>query len=115
MLLSFLAPFAALTYGTWWLFEAQDRSGCQNSYTSECSAIFLLRDRLRLAYLANPNSPSGTMIPPERVAEVAAALPCPLLVDEAYVDFADADCLRLVAENERVMVSRTLTPFLPRP
>ncbi len=67
------------------------------------------RDRLRLAYLANPNSPSGTMIPPARVAELAAALPCPLLVDEAYVDFADGDCVRLVAENERVMVSRTLS------
>lgn len=63
----------------------------------------------RLAYLANPNSPSGTLIPPERVAELAAALPCPLLVDEAYVDFADANCLALVADNERIMVSRTLS------
>jgi histidinol-phosphate aminotransferase len=66
-------------------------------------------DGLRLVYLANPNSPSGTVVPPARVAELANALPCPLLVDEAYVDFADADCLRLVAENERVLVSRTLS------
>ena len=66
-------------------------------------------DWIRLAYLANPNSPSGTMIPPERVAELAAALPCPLLVDEAYVDFADTNCLALVAENDKIMVSRTLS------
>jgi histidinol-phosphate aminotransferase len=66
-------------------------------------------DWLRLAYLANPNSPSGTMVPPERVADIAAALPCPLLVDEAYVDFADTNCLALVAENERIMVARTLS------
>jgi histidinol-phosphate aminotransferase len=65
--------------------------------------------RLKLAFLANPNSPSGTMVPPERVREIAAALPCPLLVDEAYVDFADTNCLRLVAENEKIMVSRTLS------
>jgi histidinol-phosphate aminotransferase len=64
---------------------------------------------LKLAYLANPNSPSGTMVQPARVAELASALPCPLLVDEAYVDFADENCLSLVATNERIMVSRTLS------
>jgi histidinol-phosphate aminotransferase len=66
-------------------------------------------ERLRLAYLANPNSPSGTMLPPESVLELAAALPCPLLVDEAYVDFADSNCLSLVAANKKIMVSRTLS------
>ncbi len=66
-------------------------------------------DRLRLAYLANPNSPSGTVVPTERVAEIADALPCPLLVDEAYGDFAETNCLELVAQNEKVMVSRTLS------
>jgi histidinol-phosphate aminotransferase len=67
------------------------------------------QERLRLVYLANPNSPSGTVIPAARVAELADALPCPLLVDEAYVDFADSNCLSLVAENERVLVSRSLS------
>jgi histidinol-phosphate aminotransferase len=66
-------------------------------------------DWIRLAYLANPNSPSGTMVPPSAVAEIADTLPCPLLVDEAYVDFADTNCLSLVAENEKIMVARTLS------
>jgi histidinol-phosphate aminotransferase len=66
-------------------------------------------DRLRLAFLANPNSPSGTLLPPEEVARVADALPCPLLVDEAYADFAETNCLELVAQNEKIMVSRTLS------
>jgi histidinol-phosphate aminotransferase len=66
-------------------------------------------DWVRLVYLANPNSPSGTMIAPDRVAELAEALPCPILVDEAYVDFADANCLPLVAGNEKIMVARTLS------
>src|SRR5262245_25693170 len=66
-------------------------------------------DWIRLAFLANPNSPSGTMVPPEKVAELAEALPCPLLVDEAYVDFAETNCLSLVAENEKIMVARTLS------
>jgi histidinol-phosphate aminotransferase len=66
-------------------------------------------DWIRLAFLANPNSPSGTMAPPSSVAELAAALPCPLLVDEAYVDFAVANCVSLVAENDKIMVARTLS------
>ncbi|HEX3869877.1 MAG TPA: aminotransferase class I/II-fold pyridoxal phosphate-dependent enzyme, partial [Pirellulales bacterium] len=37
-------------------------------------------DQLRLAFLPNPNSPSGTMLPPARVRELADRLPCPLLV-----------------------------------
>ncbi len=66
-------------------------------------------DKLRLAFLANPNSPSGTVLPPERVLEIADALPCPLLVDEAYADFAETNCLGLVAQNEKIMVARTLS------
>jgi histidinol-phosphate aminotransferase len=31
------------------------------------------------------------------------------LVDEAYVDFADANCMSLVAENDKIMVARTLS------
>jgi histidinol-phosphate aminotransferase len=66
-------------------------------------------DRLKLAFLANPNSPSGTLVLPGRVAKLADALPCPLVVDEAYVDFADTNCLELVRENEKILVTRSLS------
>ena len=64
---------------------------------------------LRLAFLPNPNSPSGTRVSRERIVELAEQLPCPLLVDEAYVDFADSSCVDLVAGHERILVSRTLS------
>lgn len=64
---------------------------------------------LKLAYLANPNSPSGTLLAPGEVAAIADNLPCPLLVDEAYVDFASTNCIDLVRTNPRIMVSRTLS------
>ncbi len=64
---------------------------------------------LKLAFLANPNSPSGTLVPPERVLELAEQLPCPLLVDEAYGDFAETNCMNLVAKHERIMVSRSFS------
>ncbi len=67
------------------------------------------RDDLRLVFLANPNSPSGTVVPPQEVLEIVERLPCPLLVDEAYADFAETNCMSLVARSEKIMVSRTLS------
>jgi histidinol-phosphate aminotransferase len=66
-------------------------------------------ENLRLAYLANPNSPSGTSLAPAAVRHISHALPCPLVVDEAYADFAESNCLALVTENERVLVTRSLS------
>lgn len=64
---------------------------------------------LRLVLLPNPNSPSGTMIPPDQVEKIAGGLDCPLVVDEAYVDFAAQNCVDLVRRNERILVTRTLS------
>jgi histidinol-phosphate aminotransferase len=66
-------------------------------------------DDLRLVLLPNPNSPSGTVVPPDEVSKLADSLDCPLIVDEAYADFADQNCLKLVEKNERILVTRTLS------
>jgi histidinol-phosphate aminotransferase len=66
-------------------------------------------DRLKLVFLPNPNSPSGTVLPPARVLEIAEQLPCPLVVDEAYADFADSNCLDLVKQSDKILVSRSLS------
>jgi histidinol-phosphate aminotransferase len=63
----------------------------------------------RLVLLPNPNSPSGTVVPPEQVAVIADSLDCPLVVDEAYADFAGDHCLDLVQNNPRILVTRTLS------
>lgn len=67
------------------------------------------QEQLKLVFLPNPNSPSGTLISPAAIADMAEKLNCPLLVDEAYVDFADSNCIDLVKRNPRIMVSRTLS------
>ncbi|MGN6544338.1 MAG: histidinol-phosphate transaminase [Aureliella sp.] len=66
-------------------------------------------ERLKLVFLPNPNSPSGTLISPAEIAELAERLDCPILVDEAYVDFAETNCIDLVKQNPRIMVSRTFS------
>ncbi len=66
-------------------------------------------DDLRLVYLPNPNSPSGTVIAPEEILRIATELPCPLVVDEAYADFAEVHCMDLVAQCEKIIVTRSLS------
>lgn len=64
---------------------------------------------LKLVFLANPNSPSGTVVPPDEVLKIAERLPCPLLVDEAYADFAETNCVNLVKQCDKIMVSRSFS------
>ena len=64
---------------------------------------------LQLVLLPNPNSPSGTLVSKSEINTIADSLDCPLVVDEAYVDFADENCLDLVQQNERLLVTRTLS------
>lgn len=66
-------------------------------------------DSLRLVYLPNPNSPSGTLLSIEEVEKIANGLACPLVIDEAYADFAGVNCVELVKRNPRVMISRTMS------
>ncbi len=64
---------------------------------------------LRLVFLPNPNSPTGTLVSRKQIIQLAEQLPCPLLIDEAYVDFAPFTCVDLPARYPNIMVSRTLS------
>ncbi|WP_165244653.1 histidinol-phosphate transaminase [Paludisphaera soli] len=68
-----------------------------------------LKPGVKLVYLANPNSPSGTAIPPSEVAALASRLDCPLVVDEAYGDFARENCIGLLKEHRNVIVTRSFS------
>ena len=62
-----------------------------------------------VTFVANPNSPSGTAAPIDRLRRLAASLAGLLVIDEAYVDFAEASALALAAEFDNVVVLRTLS------
>lgn len=64
---------------------------------------------LRLVYIPNPNSPTGTLVPKEQIVRLASTLTCPVVVDEAYVDFAESSCVDLPIELPNVIVTRTLS------
>ena len=62
-------------------------------------------------YIANPDSPSGTAMPRERVAELLRAVDCPVLVDEAYADFAAPryHSIPLLRDHPNLIVSRSFS------
>ena len=62
-----------------------------------------------LTIVANPNSPSGTAAPPDALEALAARVDGVLVVDEAYVEFAERSALDLARRSDRVIVLRTLS------
>ena len=69
----------------------------------------LLATRARAIFFANPNAPSGTWVEPSVISELASRTGALVLVDEAYVDFAETSCLGLLAPHENVLITRTLS------
>jgi histidinol-phosphate aminotransferase len=66
--------------------------------------------RADLTFVANPNSPSGTTLSADRLRGLKGEIAGPLIVDEAYADFADEDSLGLVRDGLRdVIVTRSLS------
>jgi histidinol-phosphate aminotransferase len=75
----------------------------------------LVTGRTRLVVVCNPNDPTGTYLPAERISRLASALPerAHLVVDEALVQFQDAEepdaVLRLTDAHPRLLVIRTFS------
>ena len=64
-----------------------------------------------LTLVANPNSPSGTMVLNSEVARVAEACGGPFVLDEAYADFAEGNGLGLLSALPNLVVTRTMSKF----
>jgi histidinol-phosphate aminotransferase len=61
-----------------------------------------------LTFLPNPNSPSGTALSAGQLEQFVALAGGPVVIDEAYADFADANALHLASRPD-VVVTRTLS------
>jgi histidinol-phosphate aminotransferase len=62
-----------------------------------------------LFFLTNPNAPTGIQYPMDAVKRFCEGAPGVVVIDEAYVDFAEADCLHLALSLPNVLVARTLS------
>lgn len=62
-----------------------------------------------LFYLTNPNAPTGLLFDKEKVRDFCRDFAGVVLIDEAYADFARANCLDLALELPNVLICRTLS------
>ena len=72
-----------------------------------------------IAFLATPNSVTGQMIPKaeiEKVAHIALTRKTMVVVDEAFIDFAEAESIKaLVRHNPYLIILRSLTKYYALP
>ncbi|WP_111734452.1 histidinol-phosphate transaminase [Roseovarius amoyensis] len=70
-------------------------------------------ERTRLVFVANPNNPTGTMIPEAELSRLAEGLPkqALLVIDGAYADYVEGydGGARLVETRENVVMTRTFS------
>jgi histidinol-phosphate aminotransferase len=62
-----------------------------------------------ITFIASPNSPSGHSVPLADLRLLAERVSGIVVVDEAYVDFADYSALPLVEEFDNILILRTLS------
>ncbi|MEA5112663.1 MAG: histidinol-phosphate transaminase [Geobacteraceae bacterium] len=63
----------------------------------------------KVFFLTTPNAPLGFAFPLDYIDELATRCEGILVVDEAYVDFADCNALDLLKKHENMVVTRTLS------
>ena len=62
-----------------------------------------------LKFVVNPNSPTGTLLPLEDIAELCRRSKGVVLLDEAYVDFATANGLDILADHPNLLLVRSFS------
>jgi histidinol-phosphate aminotransferase len=62
-----------------------------------------------LTIVCNPNAPSGSFINVDELASLADEVSGVLLIDEAYVDFAEKNCTALARDFDNVIVLRSMS------
>ncbi len=62
-----------------------------------------------LAMLTRPNAPTGNSIPREKIGKFCRDFDGVAVIDEAYADFADDDCIEFATKFDNVLVMRTFS------
>jgi len=105
----------AYPYPTYVLYETLARQQAATIRVFDFPRDYALPKELfgcdaKIVFIANPNSPSGTLYEVEELRRLARSIPNGLLVvDEAYVAFAASSAIQLANEEPNVAVLRTFS------
>lgn len=65
-----------------------------------------------LTCISNPNPPSGILYSREEMERLVESTGGVVVIDEAYVDFAENDCLEMVKSHDNVLIARSFSKYL---
>ncbi|MFA7229903.1 MAG: histidinol-phosphate transaminase [Victivallaceae bacterium] len=65
--------------------------------------------KANMLIITRPNAPTGNSFPMAKMVEICENFNGIVLIDEAYADFADDNCIELAKRYNNVIVSRTLS------
>lgn len=113
---TFMDPGDALltTYPTYTLYETLARLHGAEVREVQLDEQFQLTDEFyrtpaRVCFLPRPNAPSGICPPRAAVERLCGSFDGLVVIDEAYVDFADDDCMDFPKRFENAIVMRTFS------
>ncbi len=75
----------------------------------QTTASKLLAQKPDMVLVCNPNNPTGTLFDPRLVGELLESFDGPVLVDEAYAEFAGVTVLPLIDRFPNLLIARTLS------
>lgn len=95
------------------LIEIQDGASAPVDYPEDFSLPgALAAQNAALTFLCNPNAPSGTLVPLAEIEKLTRSVAGILVVDEAYVDFAESEgssSISLISRLSNLIVLRSFS------
>jgi len=68
-----------------------------------------INDKTKLIFIASPNNPTGNQFEKEKILNLIDNAKTLVVVDEAYVDFAEYEMLKYINEYDNVAILRTFS------
>jgi histidinol-phosphate aminotransferase len=72
----------------------------------------LIKQKAQLIFIVRPNAPTGHVVPLADIAELCNKTSGVVVLDEAYVDFAEDNGLPLLEEHNNLIITRTMSKSL---
>ncbi len=103
-----------LFYPTYTLYHVMAQASCAKILEHDLDDNFEIPknaflEKYKLSLIPNPNVPSGNFIDKSAISRLAEDSGGILVVDEAYADFAEQNCIDMIKNHDNIIVTRTFS------
>ena len=70
---------------------------------------FIKKQKPKIVIIGNPNNPTGSVISKEDIIKIVNACDCMVILDEAYIEFADMNPMENIVEYKNLICLRTFS------